>query len=120
MLVFKHEVLLTFVGRLTHDHEFREWFAEQPAAALASHGLTTADLEDLAGVLATDRHERATAAALRPTVQLLLDLVAEAELATGAGPSADRLARLQAELRAARERLELARAQRPRPWWKFW
>ncbi|HVC34630.1 MAG TPA: hypothetical protein VNL16_14060 [Chloroflexota bacterium] len=119
MLVFKHEVLLAFVGRLNHDREFCEWFAAQPSRALASHGLVRRDLQDLAAILRTDRHQQEIAAALEPAVQVLLDLDEDAEDAGRGSTPEERLARLDAELRAVRDRLAVARTRR-RPWWKFW
>lgn len=120
MLVFKHEVILTFVGRLIHDREFCEWFAAQPTLALASHGLAARDLQDLAAVLRTDRHQREIAVAMQPTVQVMLDFIEGGDSGGEAPSFEERLARLDSELRAARERLAVARAHHPRPWWKFW
>lgn len=120
MLVFKHEGILTFVGRLVHDREFCEWFASQPTGALASHGLVARDLQDLAAVLRTDRRQRELATALQPVVETLVEIVAEADDDGQTSLPAERLERLDVELRAAQERLAYVRAQRPRPWWKFW
>ena len=120
MLVFKHEGLLAFVGRLTHDREFCEWFAAQPTGALASHGLAASDLQDLAAVLRSDRHQREIAEALQPTIQVMLNLIAAGDVGDEPSQTEERLALLDSELRAARERLAIARSHRPRPWWKFW
>ncbi len=120
MLVFKHEGLLAFVGRLTHDREFCEWFVAQPTRALASHGLAAQDLRELAAVLRGDHHQRDVADALQPTIQAMLDLVDDDDEIDEQERTAERLARLDSELRAARERLAVVRARRQRPWWKFW
>ena len=120
VLVFKHEVLLTFVGRLIHDHEFCEWFATEPSSALASHGLAPRDVQDLAGVLRTDRRQREFSEALQPMVQVLLDLIDDAQADVGNSRAQDRLERLDLEIQSARERVADARTRRPRPWWKFW
>jgi len=119
VLVFKHEGLLAFIGRLTHDREFCEWFVTQPSKALASHGLAASDLRDLAAVLRADHRQREVAEALEPTVQAMLDVVDGEEAVDDRGPMEERLALFDSELRAARERLAIVRARR-RPWWKFW
>lgn len=119
MLVFKHEGLLAFIGRLTHDREFCEWFVAQPSNALASHGLAANDLRDLAAVLHGDHRQRDVADALVPTVQAMLDVVDNEEAVDERWPMEDRFATFDSELRAARERLAIVRARR-RPWWKFW
>lgn len=118
-LVFKHEAMLTFVGRLIRDREFSEWFVARPLQALASHGLSAHDLQDVADVVATDRRRPELARALQPTLALLLELI---EAPGTVGESSDvavRHARLATELQAAHDRLAAARAER-RPWWKFW
>jgi diadenosine tetraphosphatase ApaH/serine/threonine PP2A family protein phosphatase len=120
VLVFKHEGVLAFVGRLVHDREFCEWYAAQPLQALASHGLDPHDLRDLAAILRSDRHHRDVAAALLPMVEVLLDVVEEAETGDATSRPEERLARIDSELQTARERVVVARARRPRPWWKFW
>lgn len=117
--MFRHEGLLTFVGRLSRDREFCEWFAAQPSKALASHGLTDRDLRDLAMVVETEHHHRELATALQPAVQAMLALL-DADARGEIGEPAERLAHLDAELQATRERLAVARARSPRPWWKFW
>ena len=119
MLVFKHEGLLAFIGRLTHDREFCEWFIAQPSKALASHGLAANDLRDLAAVLRADHRQREVADALVPTVQAMLDVVDHEQDVGQQWPIEERLATFDSELRAARERLAIVRARR-RPWWKFW
>ena len=120
MLVFKHEGVLAFVGRLVHDREFCEWYAAQPSQALASHGLAPCDLRDLAAILRTTRHQREVAAAMLPMIDLLLDVIDEADAGDAVSRPEQRLARLDAELQSVRERVAVARSQRPRPWWKFW
>jgi hypothetical protein len=117
--VFKHEALLTFVGRLVRDREFSEWFAARPRGALASHGLTERDVRDVADVLAVERSRRAQARALQPTVATMLKLIDEGESSDDPVAAADRFARLDSELHAARTRLEEVRRS-ARPWWKFW
>ena len=119
MLVFKHEGLLAFIGRLTHDREFCEWFIAQPSKALASHGLAANDLRDLAAVLRADHRQREVAEALVPTVQAMLDVTDHEQDVSQQWPIEERLATFDSELRAARERLAIVRARR-RPWWKFW
>jgi hypothetical protein len=118
-LVFKHEAMLTFVGRLIRDREFSEWFVARPLQALASHGLSAHDLHDLADVVATDRRSPQLARALQPTVALLLELIEAPVTGAGSGDVAIRHAWLATELQAAHERLAAARAE-ARPWWKFW
>lgn len=120
MLIFKHEVLLSFVGRLIHDREFCEWFATQPGQALASHNLSVRDLEDLASVLQTERQQPEVSAALQPMVGLLLDLAADAGTDPEGTRAAVRLERLRAEIDIARQRVRETRMRRSRPWWKFW
>src|SRR5438046_1270758 len=118
MVVFKHEAILSFVDRLIHDQEFTEWFVARPAQALASHSLAARDLQDVVDVLATGRGDSHVARALQPTMQLLLVLSAEGN--SGGGDTEERYARLICELKAARERLVLARDKAGRHWWKFW
>ncbi|MGH2461516.1 MAG: hypothetical protein ACRDIY_21890 [Chloroflexota bacterium] len=119
MLVFKHEGLIAFIGRLTHDREFCEWFVARPADALASHGLASGDLRDLIAVLRADHHRREVAEALEPTVQAMLDLVDRGDCDDEQGQTDERLASFDLELRATRERLAVVRSRR-RPWWNFW
>jgi hypothetical protein len=118
-LVFKHEALLTFVGRLIRDREFAEWFVARPSEALASHGLTDRDVEDMADILATDRHNPRLARALLPTVSLLVDLIECDASPNGPGELAQRIDRLTSELQRTSERLAVARSE-TRPWWQFW
>jgi hypothetical protein len=120
VLVFKHEGLLAFVGRLIRDREFCEWFVVQPRDALGSHGLEVRDLEDLAAVLRTDRHQRDVASALQPMIEALLNVIGEAESGDAISRPEERLERLDSELHSVRERLAVVRARQPRPWWKFW
>ncbi len=120
MLVFKHEGVLAFVDRLVHDHEFCEWYAAQPSQALASHGLAPQDLRDLIAILRSHRQHRDVAIALLPMIQVLLEVVEEAESGEGTSRPEERLARIDTELQIARERVVVARARQPRPWWKFW
>ncbi len=118
-LVFRHEALLTFVGRLLRDREFSEWFAARPSQALASHGLSQRDVRDMADVLANERQRPRTARALLPTVNLFLELIATEPTANGSVDFDNRAGRLDAELQSTRERLVLARGE-SRSWWKFW
>jgi hypothetical protein len=118
-LVFKHEALLTFVGRLIHDREFCEWFVARPTQALSSHGLTQRDVQDMADVLASDRHRPRLSEALRPTVGLLLEMIEGERLAVSDDRLADRVDRINQELRLTSDRLAVARSEE-RPWWKFW
>lgn len=120
MLVFKHESVLSFVGRLVNDREFCEWYAAQPSQALASHGLAPCDLRDLVAILRSTRSQRDMAAAMLPMIELLLDVCDEANASDGGSRPEQRLAKLDAELRSVRERVADARTRRPRPWWKFW
>jgi hypothetical protein len=120
VLVFKHEAVLTFIGRLVHDREFCEWFASEPSDAMSSHGLTTRDLEDVADVLRTDRRQPEVAAAMCPMVDVLLRLIEESRQGHVASSPAERLSLLDSELRQVHERLAVARSYRMRPWWKFW
>ncbi len=120
MLVFKHESVLAFVGRLIHDREFCEWYVAQPSKALASHGLAPCDLRDLATILRTTRNQREVAAAMLPMIELLLDVIDEASFGDEASHPEQRLAKLDAELRSVRERVAEARTRHLRPWWKFW
>ncbi|HVB96980.1 MAG TPA: hypothetical protein VNG11_04560 [Chloroflexota bacterium] len=120
MLVFKHEAVLTFVGRLVHDREFCEWFAAEPFQALSSHGLSVRDLEDLNDVLRTDRHQPEVAAAMQPLVEVLVKLFNDSRQGIAASTPDERISSLNAELHQVRDRLAVARRQPPRPWWKFW
>lgn len=116
MLVFKHDALLGFIDRLVRDREFAEWFVAHPDQALASFSLSVGDLRDICEVVEADRYERQFARALRPTMELLLELAAgEPE-----GGVDERCARLRDELRSTRGRIAAARSERSRPWWKFW
>jgi hypothetical protein len=118
-LVFKHEALLTFVGRLIRDREFCEWFVDRPTQALSSHGLTERDVQDMADVLVSDRHRPRLAEALRPTVALLLDLIECEGQPASDDIVATRIDQLHQELRLTSDRLAVARTEE-RPWWKFW
>jgi len=118
-LVFKHEALLTFVGRLVRDREFSEWFAARPTQALASHGLQPRDMKDMADVLMNDRNRPKLATALLPTVNLFLDFIEKEPIASTEQDVAGRVAMLDGELRSTHERLQLARTA-SRSWWKFW
>jgi hypothetical protein len=118
-LVFKHEALLTFVGRLIRDREFSEWFVARPSQALASHGLTERDVQAMADVLASDRQRPRLAEALRPTVALLLELCECERMPASDDSEAIRMDRLHQELRLTSDRLVVARTEE-RPWWKFW
>jgi hypothetical protein len=118
-LIFKHEAVLTFVGRMIHDREFAEWFAARPSQALASHGLSPQDVRDLADVLSSERRQRDLAVAMQPVVTTMLTLVDTDRDIEGSDEARLRGELLQAELIAARERVAATRAQ-ARPWWKFW
>jgi hypothetical protein len=117
-LVFKHEAILTFVGRLVHDREFAEWFVTRPAEALASHGLSARDLRDTTEILTSSRHRPELSRALLPTVLLLLEL-SQSPPSSGTAELADRVERLTTEIHLTSERIAVARSE-PRPWWKFW
>ena len=117
-LVFKHEALLTFVGSLIRDREFSEWFVSQPTEALASHGLSDRDVQDMADVLTNDRHQPQLARALVPTVSLLLEVIDREASATSSDVTMW-VDRLNAELQSTSNRLAIARTE-ARPWWKFW
>ena len=119
MLTLKHEAFLAFIERLLHDREFSEWFASQPASALASHGLSSRDLHEVDDILGAERYEARLSRALRPTVALLIAMVDTESLPDPLDPVPDRFARLEEELRATRERVSDVRAT-TRPWWKFW
>jgi hypothetical protein len=120
VLVFKHEAVLTFVGRLLRDREFAEWFAARPDEALASHGLELQDLRQVADLVQSDRYRPELSRALQPTVQLLVGIVEAADGAESDLVAAARWQRLDDELRLARDRVAQARRQSARPWWKFW
>ena len=120
MLVFKHESVLTFVGRLVHDREFCEWFATEPIAALSSHGLRVGDLEDVVDVLRSDRRQPEVAAAMQPLVEVLVQFINESRQGPWARTPDERISSLDMELHHVRDRLAVTRTQRVRPWWKFW
>lgn len=119
MLAFKHEGILAFVERLLRDREFSEWYVSRPTQALASHGLSSRDLADVDEVLRGNRFRPDLSQALRPTVQLLLQLAAEAGDTDQPEVIERRWERLDEQLRVTRQRVAEARA-RNRPWWKFW
>ena len=112
-MVFKHEAVLTFVGRLTRDREFCEWFAADPCQALGSHRLEVEDLRDVAAVLQSDHRRPDVSAAMRPMIDTLVRMIEDGGSSDEA--AAGRLACLDGEIQAVRERLAVARTQR-RPW----
>jgi hypothetical protein len=118
-LVFKHEAVLTFMGRLVNDREFSEWFASRPAQALASHGLSIRDVQDVADVLSRERQQRHVAEALEPVVLTLLEVIDQGAVAEDSDAITQRFARLRTEFSDAHDRLAAARRQ-SRPWWKIW
>lgn len=125
--MWKHEALLSFVDRIAHDSEFREWFVISPPEALASYGLGIRELRDLETVLTQERRQRELAEALRPLVRRLVEAAevpARSGLGSGYGDAIhqEMYLRLTAEVDASRPRLAAAREaqRRRRPWWKFW
>ncbi len=118
--VFKHDAVLTFVGRLVRDREFSEWFVARPEQALASHGLTPADVHEVADVIQSESRHGQIAVALQPTIAFLVEMIDTARDDDPADQIAERCRRLNEEVQAAHDRLAEARARQPRPWWKFW
>ena len=119
MLTFKHEAFLAFVERLLHDREFSEWFASQPAEAMATHGLSIQDLRDVDEILHAERYEPRLSRALQPTITMLLEILDTAEQERVDATPIQRWARLQDEIKRTHERVTEVRAT-SRPWWKFW